>query len=69
MANRRRHIGNVKAETLVDTLAATLSESDVERIGETQGDVETRILVKTLAFKQEVVAEKLDHAASLCSRG
>ena len=69
MANRRRHIGNVKAETLVDTLAATLSETDVKTIGETQGDVETRILVKTLAFKQEGVAEKFDHAASLCSRG
>ena len=58
----------MKAETLVDMLAATLAETDVERIGETQGNVETRILVKTQAFKQEVVAEKLDHAASLCSR-
>ena len=58
----------MKAETLVDMLAATLSETDVKTIGETQGDVETRILVKTLAFKLEVVAEALDHAASLDNR-
>ena len=58
----------MEADTLVDRLAATLSETEVETIGETQGDMETRILVKTLAFKLEVVAEALHHAASLGSR-
>jgi len=47
----------VEAETLVDRLAATLSETEVETIGDTQGDLETWILVKTLAFTMEVVAD------------
>ena len=47
----------MEAETLVDRLAATLSETEVETIGDTQGDLETWILVKTLAFTMEVVAD------------
>ena len=41
----------MQPKTLVDTLAATLSEMDVKTIGDTLGCVETRILVKRLAFK------------------
>ena len=58
----------MKAETLVDMRAATLSETDVKTIGETEGDVETRIRVKTLPLKLEIVAEVLDHDASLDNR-
>ena len=47
----------MEAETLVHRLAVTLSETEVETIGETQGDVETRILVKTLAFNLGGVAD------------
>jgi len=58
----------VKAETLVDTLPATLSEMDVETIGDTLGDVEIRIVVKPLACNLEVVAEALGYAALLARR-
>lgn len=58
----------MQPKTLVDTLAATLSEMDVKTIGDTLGCVETRSLVKRLAFKLEVLAEALDQPALLASR-
>lgn len=38
----------MEAETLVDTLAATLSETDVERINDTLGNVKSKELTHTL---------------------
>ena len=38
----------MEAETLVDTLVATLSETDVERINDTLGNVKSKELTHTL---------------------
>ena len=38
-----------------------VGEANTETLGDTLGDVETRILVKTLAWKLEVVEEALVH--------
>lgn len=49
-------MNNVEGRELVGTLVKTVGEVQAQTPGETLRDVATRILVKTLAFKLDVVA-------------